>query len=104
MRRAWTADEKIKLRRLARTHTGPQIAKLLGRTTKAVNHMAQKLEVRLMKRGELRHNTKYPRSRVIEMRALFKTGKWRTWQIADKFGMKISTVNAICYNRIRVGE
>lgn len=104
MRRAWTPDEKAKLRRLARTHTGPQIAKLLDRTTKAVNHMAQQLEVRLMKRGELRHNTKYPRSRVLEMRALFNTGKWRTWQIAEKFSMKLCTVDAICYNRIRVGE
>lgn len=104
MRRAWTADEKAKLRRLARTHTGPQIAKLLDRTTKAVNHMAQKLDIRLMKRGELRHNTKYPRSRVIEMRALFNTGKWTPRRLASKYAMRISTVEAICYNRIRVGE
>ena len=104
MRRAWTADEKIKLRRLARTHTGPQIAKLLDRTTKAVNHMAQKLDIRLMKRGELRHNTKYPRSRVVEIRALYNTGKWTPHRLALKYTMRIGTVEAICYNRIRVGE
>jgi hypothetical protein len=104
MRRSWTTDEKIALRRLARTQTGPQIARTLGRTTKAIYHMAQQLNIRLMKRGELRHNTKYPRSRVVEIRALFNTGKWTPRKLADKYDMKSSTVEAICYNHIRVGE
>ena len=99
----WTTDDIATLRRLARTHTQADTARILGRGLPATIRKAGQERIAFRKAGE-RHNTaKYPTAtvrRICQLRAL----GWGPDRIARVVAVSRGNICNIIYYRGRVRE
>lgn len=99
--RLWTDNEKLRLRRMAKTMTAKAIGAELDRTERAVFHAARGMGIRLTKTGERSPNAKHPDALVKLIRAKYSTGKWTASALASEYGVRFRTVEAYVMHRIR---
>ncbi|HHQ8345566.1 TPA: DNA-binding protein [Escherichia coli] len=91
------------LRQCAGTMTVEGIGRLTGRTGSAVRTKARELGISMMLRGDYHQSAKYQQVDVELTRQLHQRGVPRR-EIAEKFGMKLRTVNNYVYFDRRIQE
>lgn len=89
------------LRQCAGTMTVESIGRLTGRTGDAVRTKARELGISMMLRGDYHQSAGCRQSDVELIRELYQCGVPRR-KIAEKFGMKLRTVNNYVYFDRRV--
>jgi len=99
----WQPAEVDTLCQMAQTHNSSEIARLLGRTPKAVRHKAAKMGVSLAKYGELHETAKYPTAAIERIHQLKAQG-WTCASIARETGMSPANVSSIIRYRVRWRE
>ncbi|EJB3793211.1 TPA: DNA-binding protein [Escherichia coli] len=89
------------LRQCAGTMTIESIGSLIGRSESAVRTKARELGISMMLRGDYHQSAKYSQRDIELTRQLYQRGVPRR-EIAEKFGMKLRTVNNYVYFDRRV--
>ncbi|EED1398092.1 DNA-binding protein [Escherichia coli] len=89
------------LRQCAGTMRVKSIGALIGRTEAAVRTKARELGISMMLRGDFHQSAKYSQRDIELARHLHQCGMSRR-EIAEKFGMKLRTVNNYVYFDRRV--
>ncbi|EFA1462741.1 DNA-binding protein [Escherichia coli] len=97
----WRRAEIMILRQCAGTMTVESIGSLIGRSEAAVRAKAWDKGISLMLRGDFHPSAKYSQRDIELARQLHQRGVPRR-EIAEKFGMKLRTVNNYVYFDRRV--
>ncbi len=101
-KRRYTAEEKARLIRLAKTHSNPEIARILGRTVASVQTMLSHLKVRRTrvwtKEEIARLRSLYSSKTNVELAAMFGVQEYTIQNLACRLNLKKS-YNVGCYQK-----
>lgn len=97
----WSSDELDTLRKLAKTHTTTEIARMLGRTENAVKRASQTRRIRLQKYGEAHHSASISDAQVQIIREYRASGMY-VREIAARMDLPFEAVRSIADYRTRI--